>query len=499
MYYDPEVIRSLWIMVVPSLTMIVMALVTFFVGWVVARSASRLVERLVHRISHHPRIKGLVEIKDDYRIDKVIGVATYYLLMVIVLVLVFDILGFTAVLTPLQAIVGSFALAIPHLVQAALIFLMAWILATVLRSITIRLLNAPSMGSLLRKLGAVEEDASRLRFVSASGSIVYYLVLLFFLPAVLGALQLQGVATPFEALFTQIFGYLPNILAAALTVLVGYIAARIARGIVSHFLASLGVNTLPGKIGIEQVFRDKSLSQVLGTVVFVLILLPVAISALETLGVAAISVPAISMLTVVLNMIPNVAIALILLGVGIAVARWVGTQAAALLTNTNLPQFLTRYGVTTSAEVEAQVPGVLGNVVTGVIVLLVSAEVFDILHLTLLSGLLRDIIAFLPNVVVAVVILAVGWAVGAFANRSLRSLLQQGPYPAWLGTVAKVAIVVVAAMMALEQLGVAQSIVVSGFTILLGSVGLAAAIAVGSGSKDLVAQWVKRWAPQGDD
>jgi small-conductance mechanosensitive channel len=58
-----------------------------------------------------------------------------------------------------------------------------------------------------------------------------------------------------------------------------------------------------------------------------------------------------------------------------------------------------------------------------------------------------------------------------------------------MASVAKYAILVLAATMSLEQLGIAETIVVTAFSILVGSLGLAAAIAIGLGSKDVVKEW----------
>ena len=450
--------------------------------------------------SHSAKVQDLgVEIKDDYRVDRIVGRVTYYLIMLFVLVLFFDILGVSTVMGPFLVMAGEFTSAVPNFVKAGLILLVAWLLASLLRGIVVRLLANRQIGGLLGKLGVVESEEAQQEVVSTAGNLVYYLVLLVFLPGVLGALQLEGMQAPFEMALATVLTYLPQVMAAGLTILVGYIAAKVVRGITTHFLHSAGIDSLPGKVGMEQIFQATPLSRAIGAVLFVLILIPVAISALETLGVEAISGPAISMLTVVLNMIPSVAVAILLLAVGIAVARWVGRLTTTLLENSNAPRFLARWGLLRGEKDESVVPAVLGNVVSGLIILLVLVEVMGIMHLTVLSALLRDMVAYLPNVVVAVVILAAGWAVALFADRSLRAVLAQSTYPVWLASVARSAIVTVTAMMALEQLGVARAIVVNSFTILLGSMGLAAAIAVGLGAKDAVQRFVDQQAAKRQD
>jgi small-conductance mechanosensitive channel len=125
------------------------------------------------------------------------------------------------------------------------------------------------------------------------------------------------------------------------------------------------------------------------------------------------------------------------------------------------------------------------------LVLLILVEVFSIIRLEQLSVILGSILAYIPNAVVAVVILVAGYGVGQFAARSLAGILENTSYPVWMASVAKYAILVLAATMSLEQLGIAETIVVTAFSILLGSLGLAAAIAIGLGSKDVVNEWMR--------
>ncbi len=485
-----DVAQSLWNTVVTQLPSILLAVLVLFVGWVIARYFSRVIGRLVFKLTHNPQVQELVEDQGRYRVDQVAARVAYYVLMVFVLVQFFDILGVTAVTGPFLSVANEFALAVPNLVKTVLILLSAWVLATLLRGIAVRALASQPVGRILERLDVVEGESGRAALIKTAGNVVYYLVLVMFLPAVFGALQLEGLQGPFEQVVAQGLGFLPRLVAASITVLVGYIAARIVKGIVTQLFANVGVDQLPGKVGMGQVFQSVPLSRSLGTIAFVLVFLPIVISGLESLGVEAISGPAISMLTVVLNMVPNVAVAVLLFAAGVALARWVGQFTASLLENVNLVGFLAKWGLLRNEKTEPTVYSVVGKAVTGIIVLLVLVEVFEVLRLVELSNILGSILAYLPHVVMAVAILAVGYAVSQFTNRSLRSVLEQTPYPDWLSGVARYAVLVLATMMALEQLGVARSIVVNAFTILLGSLGLAAAIAIGLGGKDAVQRWL---------
>ena len=490
-----EIIESLWHTVLSQLPTIILALVVLFVGWVIARYVSKVLGRVVYSLTDQSNVQELVGEQERYRVDKVVARISFYVLMVFVLGQFFDILGVTAVRGPLISVANEFALAVPNLIKAVLILVAAWVLATLLRGLAVRALASKAVSRALERMEVVEDVAGRSALVKTAGNVVYYLVLIMFLPAVFSALRLEGLQGPFEQVVAQALGFLPKLAAASITALLGYFAARIAREVVTQFLANVGVDQLPDKIGMGAVFQNIPLSRSLGTLAFILVLLPISISALESLGVEAISRPAISMLTIVLNMVPSVAIAVVIFAAGIVLARWIGGVTTTILENVNFGGLLIRWGVIRSENLASSVHSVAGRVVTGIAMLLVLIEVFEVLRLTELSGVLVRILAYLPNVAIAVVILAVGYAVSQFAARSLRTVLEHTEYPLWLGAVAKYAILVLTAMMALEQLGVAQTIVVNAFSILLGSLALAAAIALGLGGKEPAQRWLEKNLP----
>lgn len=488
-----DVFQPLVTTVMAKLPAIVAAIAVLLVGWLVAKVASRLAGKAALALMGTSAVRGLVDDPNQSRAVRFVRTLVYYLLMLFVLVFVLEVLGVSAVMGPFLAMANELTLAIPNLLKAGLILLAAWAVATVLRGIVVRLTGHRLVTGLLDKAGATEGEENQRKAVAAAGNLVYYLVFLMFLPAVLGALALEGLRQPFENLLTQVLAVLPGLMAAALTVLVGYLVARVVQGIVTHFLATAGVDQLPARVGLEQVFEAAPLSRVAGTIVFVLTLIPTVISGIESLGLRALSGPAVSMLTMVLNLLPSVVAAVLILALGIALARWVGNLTTSLIVNTSLARFLVQWGVLKAEQAEQAVPAAVGRVVAGVLTLVVLVEVLDLLHLSAFSLILRDLLNYLPHVVIAMVILAAGWGVGNFAQRSLGAMLQDTPYPAWLSLLAKGAILTLAGMMALEQLGVARSIVVTAFTILLGSAGLAAALAVGLGAREFVQRRLDRY------
>lgn len=104
-----------------------------------------------------------------------------------------------------------------------------------------------------------------------------------------------------------------------------------------------------------------------------------------------------------------------------------------------------------------------------------------------MDRLSADFVAFIPRLAVGIVILAVGWVAANFAWRAslLAAVNSQLPSPGLLAGSIRGLIVVLSAAMALEQVGVAKTIMLTAFAIAFGAIMLGVAIAVGIGGAPL--------------
>jgi hypothetical protein len=97
--------------------------------------------------------------------------------------------------------------------------------------------------------------------------------------------------TPVQSLLNTILVFLPTLAAAALILLVGYFVARIVQRIVTELLAATGADRLTERSGVAAATRDVRISDIVGTIVFILIIVPVITAALNTLGLGAVTLP----------------------------------------------------------------------------------------------------------------------------------------------------------------------------------------------------------------
>ena len=441
------------------------ALTILVVGWILALLIAGITRRVIQRTRFDRWMAGIIG-EDETRVDIAHWVSriVYYLLLLFVVVGVLQTLNLGAVAAPINQLLGQVLAFLPQIIGAGALLLIAWLMATALKFIITRVLRSVKLDERL----ADQADLDALEGSSLSdtmGNVIYWLVFLLFLPAILGALSLQGLLTPVQNMLDEILGALPDILGAGLILMLGWLGARIVRQIVANLLAGLGVDRLGEQTGVAAALGQQKISQVIATIVYVLILIPVIIGALNALGAEAISAPAARMLTTLLNALPAIFGALLLLGISYFVARIVGTFVTNVLTGIGFDNVLTWIGLRGPTDEGAQTPSQIVGYLSTIGIMLfavIEAAIFGL-------GL------YLANV----------------AARVIRSA--GGSQANMLAPAARVAIIVFAGALALRQTGIAEDIVNLAFGLGLGAVAVASALAFGLGSREIAAGEVKRW------
>jgi Conserved TM helix len=139
-----------------------------------------------------------------------------------------------------------------------------------------------------------------------------------------------------------------------------------------------------------------------------------------------------------------------------------------------------------------------GSVVFWLVFLGFLLSGIDVLGLTALQGLVSGFGAFVPRLVVALAILAVGVVAANFAWRAtlLTAVNARLASPRLLSNAVRTLILVLAVAMALEQIAVAQTVVLTAFGIAFGALMFGLAIAFGMGGRDLARRFLEQQFPE---
>ncbi len=184
----------------------------------------------------------------------------------------------------------------------------------------------------------------------------------------------------------------------------------------------------------------------------------------------------------VVNFVPRLLGFLLILGVGYFVAKAIAKVADAALERTGFDRAVERGGIKQAlSKSRYDASDILGKVIFYALFLLVLQLAFGVFGPNPVSALITGVVAYLPRVVVAIIIVVVFAAIAAGARTIIQSTLGGLGYGNALANVASMAILVIGTFAALNQLGIAPAIVNGLFYALLAVIVGSAIVAIGGG------------------
>lgn len=484
----------------PSVVKAVILLVAF---WIIAHFAGAGVSKLLAlaRLDERAgRDWGMAEFMSGGEgqprsLARLAGSIVKWVILLFGFVAFFNALNLQMVAGPLQNIADKIVGVIPNLLKAAVILLLYWVVASVVRLAVARGLGAVGFDARAGKYFPTREVKGVPAGPSAlAGRLLFYVILLFGIPPFLQALGQQSLVAPLQEMLGKTLAFLPNVVAAAIIVFVGGLIATIVREVVANFLAATGADSGAERLGFGRIFGDKKFSGVVGVIAYFFIMAPIVVSAVDTLGITAISGPVKSALERVLSAVPALLAAAVIIAIGYAVARVVRGLVQSLLSGIGfdaLPEKL-NLGFLKPREGHATLSAIAGSVVMFVILLLTAQQALDTLGFTQLSALADKVVRYLPSLFVGIVILlatlSLGQYVGNLVSKATRGYSHSRPVSA----VARYAILFLGVGMTLDQLGVGTQIVTAAVSAVLGGAALALGLAFGLGGKDKAKQIIEK-------
>ena len=391
----------------------------------------------------------------------------------------------------------------PKVLIAILILVATWIVA---RAVKWMLQKAIDKSPALRKhvTGTPEETVGH-----QLGTIAKLIIWLVGIMAALQFLGIGQILTPINRLTIEIFDFLPRLLGAGVIFFVGLIVARIVRRLVETVLIATNVDGLMAKIGVgstDGTVRTSpdavppgaapgatraSLAKAAGVLVYALIIIPVAIAALQVLGIEAISGPAIDMLNQILAAIPRVLAAALWIGIAFIAARFLKTIIEAILPPTGFDEALMSTGV---LPANARPSRIVANIAMIAIILGASIEALRQVGGDDIAIFLAQVTALGGKVIFGTLIIVVGIFLSNIIAKLVGAGTGEGGYAQ---TIVRYAIIALFTAIGLTFMGLADQIVMMAFGLILGSAAVATALAFGIGGRDAAARVLDRWTDEG--
>ena len=189
-------------------------------------------------------------------------------------------------------------------------------------------------------------------------------------------------------------------------------------------------------------------------------------------------------LSTFLSFLPQLVGAVVILIVGYIVAKVLQAVVGRVLQGIGFENWMEKGGIKQffdRAETNQTPVSILGQLVFWFVFIIALTMAADALGISQVSVILGQLIAFIPSIIAAILILILAALLANFVSGIVRGATGSNV----LASVAQYAIIVYAAFAALTQLGIAVQLTANTFLILLGGVALAAALAFGLGGRDL--------------
>jgi hypothetical protein len=456
------------------------ALGILLLGWFVALAVRAAVRKGLSILKVNQRVNSTTGTEMD--IEGGTAAVFYYVILLLVLVGFFNALNLELVSAPLGALVDQVLAFVPRLVAGGILIVIVWVLATVLRTIVAKALQAKTMDE---KLGA---EAGTRPISDNLGNVVFWLVVLLFLPAILGTLEIDGLLVPVQQMVNEILGILPNMFGAALIGIAGWFLAKIVRDLSTNLLAAAGADRLGEEVGLR---GTMSLSHLIGWVLYILILVPAVVAALQALEIEAITAPATNMLNTMLAAIPHIFAAAIILAVAFAIARLVSHVMSNLLGGLGFDALPEKLGLGQAFTTQTTPSALVGKITFFFIMLFAVVEATNQLGFHQVSVLVTMFTEFGGQVLLGSAIIAIGFWLSNLAYQAIIRI--HGIQSGGIANIARFAILGLVIAMGLRAMGLANEIVNLAFGLTLGAVAVAVALSFGLGGREAAGRQMEHW------
>ena len=464
---------------------IIGALLLLLVGWIVALMAAALSRKVLSSVGLNARVQSSTGIEAN--LEAIVSRIAFWFIFLIALIASFNILSLFNVSAPLSNMLGEVMTYLPRLVSGLVLLVVGWVLASLVRTGITKLLNSTSVDERLSAEAGMRPISENM------GHVAYWLILLLFVPLILGALNLDGLMQPVQNLIDNLMAYLPNIIAAVVISVVGYGVARIVSGVVSNLLGATRLSSAASQMGLSD---SIDLAKGIGSIVFLVIFVPALISALDALAIEAIAGPAKNLLDQLVSAVPGIIAAALIIVLTYYVARFASAFVTRLMASAGFDTLPEKIGMA-KALGSRSLSAVIGQLVMFFAMLFATIEAANQLGFSAVSHLVSAFILFGGDILLGAVILLVGfWLANVLAQIVAQNNRSES---SWLSGLVRTLVMGLVIAMGLRAMGIADSIVNLAFGLTLGAVAVAFALAFGLGGREAAAKLLDRWVSRKED
>ena len=375
----------------------------------------------------------------------------------------------------LDRLIHSVSDSLPGVVGAILVLIVGWLFAVLVRKIVHSLMKKTEWDE--RLLGNTIVDTNK--FIA---NLVYYILMVIILLIVLEMLGVSYVLDPITNMLNEFLGFIPNILAGLAIIFIGYIIAKFISNLVK--MAGSFFDRLANNMGFKE--TDK-LVHFIQQVVFIIVFIPFIIQGLNALHLEAITNPANNVLHQMLDSVPNIIGAILIISIFVIGGRFITSFVKDLLANLGMDNLVERLKLK-SVLGEQKLSSIVANIIFYFMVFFGVISGVEMLGLDRLAEVLHTILNLSGNVLFGLIILVMGNFLGSVIYKSMSGSEEN----AFVAGIARVAIVGLFLAIALRTMGIANSIVELAFGLTLGAIAVTVALSYGLGGREAAGKHMEK-------
>jgi len=230
------------------------------------------------------KLLSKVEFLDKHDLQQPILSLIKAVLTIFVLMAVLQHFGLTDVLAPLKNMVDQFLAAVPRIIGAGVVGYAGWVIAKIVSELV-----GVGLGSVDEQL-ALRTGNEDLKVSKFGSAFIFGGILLPIVVAALGVLNIPSITVPATEMINELMAAVPNIVGAGIILLVTYFVAKFVVYMLTGLLDGMGVNDLPNKLGIGNLFSESfTANKLIGSAIMFFSMLTATTAAVNLLGIEVIS------------------------------------------------------------------------------------------------------------------------------------------------------------------------------------------------------------------
>ena len=358
---------------------------------------------------------------------------------------------------------------LPNLIGALLVLLIGWLIAKGIKALMVRLLRKTSWDE--RVFGKSTTGDTNV-FVA---NIFYYIIMIIVLLIVLEILGIKEVLEPLRNMIDKFLSFIPNLIAAAIIVFIGYILAKFISNLIN--IGGSFLDRMVDKTG----FKDTNmLIDIVRKVVFFIIFVPFLIQAFNALQLNAISEPANNILYKFTEMLGEIIIAAVILFIFIWGGKYLANFLEDIFRSLGLDRAAEKTGIQTMIGPNQSLSKIVANLIYFFLVFFGVITAVDILGLERLAVILNQLLEVTGQILFGLIILAIG----NFISLMIYNTMIRSRDNNFIASVVRWATLALFIAIALRTMGIANEIVELAFGLILGAIAVAVALSYGLGGRD---------------